>query len=128
MVSSTPRPHFTSGKDTLPILQEAGWAPGPVRTGGKSRPNRHSIPDRPARSQSLYRLSYPAQNNRCTRYNFLIATDRSASSPSVCAVTRLDLPCHCLKAMVSSETFISITDLFNIIHLPYSKVIQVNLF
>ena len=60
VVSSTPRPHFTPGKDTVPILQEAGWAPGPVWTGGKSRPHRDSIPDRSARSQSLYRLSYPA--------------------------------------------------------------------
>ena len=60
VVRSTPRPHFTSGKDPAPILQEAGWAPGPVWTGGKSRPHRDSIPDRPARSQSLYRLSYPA--------------------------------------------------------------------
>ena len=60
MVSSTPRPHFTPGKDPVPILQEALWAPGPVWTGGKSRPYRDSIPDRPARSQSLYRLSYPA--------------------------------------------------------------------
>ena len=59
VVSSTPRPHFTPGKDPVPILQEAGWAPGPVWTGGKSRPHRNSIPDRPARSQSLYRLSYP---------------------------------------------------------------------
>jgi len=58
VVSSTARPHFTPGKDPVPILQEAGWAPGPVWTGGKSCPNRDSIPDRPARSQSLYRLSY----------------------------------------------------------------------
>ena len=48
-----------SGKDPVPIVQEAGWAPGPVWTDGKSRPHRDSIPDRPARSQSLYRLSYP---------------------------------------------------------------------
>ena len=53
MVSSTPRPHFTPGKEPVPILQEAGWAPGPVWKGGKSRPHRNSIPDRPARSQSL---------------------------------------------------------------------------
>jgi len=39
------------GKTQVPILQEAGWAPGPVWTGGKSRPHRDSIPDRPARSQ-----------------------------------------------------------------------------
>jgi hypothetical protein len=48
------------GKDTVPIVQEAGWASGPVWTGGKSHPHRDSIPDRPARSQSLYWLSYPA--------------------------------------------------------------------
>ena len=59
VVSSTPRPHFTPGKNTVPILQEVGWAPGPVWTGGKSRPHRDSIRDRPARSQSLYQLSYP---------------------------------------------------------------------
>jgi len=29
--------------------------------GGKSRPHRDSIPDRPARSQSPYQLSYPAR-------------------------------------------------------------------
>jgi len=62
VVSSTPRPHFTPGKDSVPIVQEAGWAPGPVWTGGKSRPHRDSIPDRPARSQSLYRLSYRAHH------------------------------------------------------------------
>jgi len=60
VVSSTPWPHFTPGKDPVPNLQEAGWAPGPVQTGGKSRPHRDPIPVRQARSQSLYRLSYPA--------------------------------------------------------------------
>ena len=60
VVSSTPRPHFTPGKDPLPILQEAGWVPGPVWKGGKSCPHRDSIPDRTARSQPLNRLSYPA--------------------------------------------------------------------
>jgi len=41
-------------------LKEAGWAPGPVWTAGKSRPHRDSILDHPARSKSLYLLSYPA--------------------------------------------------------------------
>ena len=62
VVSITPRPHFTPGKGKVPILQKAGWAPGPVWTEGKFRPHRDSIPDRPARSQSLYRLSYRAHN------------------------------------------------------------------
>jgi len=50
VVSSTPRPHFTPGKDPVPIAQKAGCAPGPVWRGGKSIPHRDSIPDRPARS------------------------------------------------------------------------------
>jgi len=54
------------GKDPVPILQEAGWASGAVLTGGKSRLHRDSIPDRPACSQSLYRLNYPA--SLCYRY------------------------------------------------------------
>ena len=66
MVSSTPRPHFTPRKDPVPILQEAGWAPGPVWTGGKPRPHRDSIPDRSARGQSLYRLSYEAHKYKCS--------------------------------------------------------------
>jgi len=49
MVSSTLRPHLTPGKDTVPTLQEGGWATGPVCTGGKTRPHRDSIPNRPAR-------------------------------------------------------------------------------
>ena len=34
-VSITPRPLFTPGKDLVPIVQEAGWAPGPVWTGAE---------------------------------------------------------------------------------------------
>jgi len=60
VISSTPRLHFTPRKDPVLILQKAGWAPGPVWTGRKSRPHLDSIPDRPANSQSLYQLSYPA--------------------------------------------------------------------
>ena len=37
------------GKLPVPIVQEAGWTQEPVWTGGKSRPNWDSIPDRPAR-------------------------------------------------------------------------------
>jgi len=48
--ASTPRPHFTPGKDPVPIVQEAGWAPGPFWTGGKSRSHRDSIRDHPVRS------------------------------------------------------------------------------
>ena len=50
----------TPGIDPVPIVQEAGWAPGPVWTGAENlTPTGNRFPDRPARSQSLYRLSYP---------------------------------------------------------------------
>ena len=52
---------YTPGKDPVPIVQEAGWAPGPVWTGAENlTPTGIRSPDRPARSQSLYRLRYPA--------------------------------------------------------------------
>ena len=60
-VSVTPRPLFTPGKDPVPIVQKAGWAPWPVWTGAENLATTGiRSPDRPARSQSLYRLSYPA--------------------------------------------------------------------
>jgi hypothetical protein len=56
VVSSMTRPQFTPGKDPVPIVQEDSWAPGPVLTGRKPRPQRDSIPDHPASSQSLKKL------------------------------------------------------------------------
>jgi len=59
-VSVTLRPHFTAGKEPVPIVQEARWAPGPAWTGAENlAPTHIRSPDRPARGQSLYRLSYP---------------------------------------------------------------------
>ena len=81
MVSSTPRWHFTTGKDPVPILQEARWAPGPVWTGGKSRPHRDSILDCPARSLSLYRLSYRAHNRGWgTGFNYVVEIKRKVDT------------------------------------------------
>jgi hypothetical protein len=51
---------FTPGKSPVPILQDAGWAPGPVRTGAENlAPTGIRSPDLLARSESLYRLRYP---------------------------------------------------------------------
>jgi hypothetical protein len=60
----TPRPdRFTPGKDPVPIVQEAGLAPGPAWTGAENlAPNEIRSPDRPARNESLYRLSYHSPN------------------------------------------------------------------
>jgi len=67
MVSNTPRPHFTPGQDPVLILQEAERAPGPVWTGGKSRPHRDSIPDRPVSSQSKQTIG---QNKIWSNFTF----------------------------------------------------------
>jgi hypothetical protein len=46
---------FTPGEEPVPILQEAGWAPGPVWTGAKNLARTEiQSPDRPALSQALY--------------------------------------------------------------------------
>jgi len=57
--ASRPSRSLPPGKDPVPIVQEAGWAPGPVWTGAENlAPTGIRSPDRPARSQSLYRLRY----------------------------------------------------------------------
>ena len=54
---------ITLGKDPVPIVQEAGWASGPVWTGAENlNPPAIRSPDRPARRRSLYRLRYPAHS------------------------------------------------------------------
>ena len=51
---------FTHANEPVPTLQEAGWFPGPVWTGtGHLGSIGIRCPDRPARSESPYRLSYP---------------------------------------------------------------------
>jgi hypothetical protein len=64
-----PWPLSTPRKDPVPIVQEARWAPGPVWTGAENiTPTRIWSPDHPARSQSLYWLSYPANFYMCTHH------------------------------------------------------------
>jgi len=95
VVSSTPRPHFTPGKDPVPIVQEARWAPGPAWTGGISRPHRDSIPGHPVRSQSLYRLSYRAHKHTHTHTHthvtytgrrFIRATEFCKVAPNIFSI------------------------------------------
>jgi hypothetical protein len=67
-VSVTPRSLSTPGKDPVPTVQEAGWAPGPVWTRAENlAPTGIRSPDCPARSQSLYRLSYPHALIKCLK-------------------------------------------------------------
>ena len=65
VVSVTPRPYFTPEKDTVPIVQEAGWAPGPVRTGAE---NLDPPPGFDPRPSSPLAVAIPAELP-CPRYN-----------------------------------------------------------
>jgi hypothetical protein len=74
---------FTIGKDPVPIVQEAGWAPGPVWTCAKIlAPTGIRSPDRPARSQSLYRLSYPSLYCAASTGNLLPTFPDNLSVPT----------------------------------------------
>jgi hypothetical protein len=62
---------FTTGKDPVPIVQEAGWAPGPVWVGAENlTPTRIRSPDLPAHSESLYQLRYPGPYLKSKVTNF----------------------------------------------------------
>jgi hypothetical protein len=80
-VSVTPRPLFTPVKDPVPILQETGWTPGPVWTCTENlAPTGIRSPDRPARSQSLYLLSYPAHRRVIEFFLFFLSLPASLTS------------------------------------------------
>jgi len=62
---SAARPGHTlpPGKTRYPFYRKLGGPQGRSGRGGNSRPHRDSIPDRPAHSQSLYRLRYSAHTS-----------------------------------------------------------------
>ena len=68
-----------SGKNPVPIVQEAGWDPGPIWTSAENLATTGiRSPDRPTHGQSLYRLSYPAHNRpQRTKENNLAYTFQS---------------------------------------------------
>ena len=60
LVITTPRPLYPRERDPVPIVQEAGWAPGLFWTGAENlAPTRIRSLYRPARNELLYRLSCP---------------------------------------------------------------------
>jgi hypothetical protein len=65
VVSTTPR-LFTPGKEPVPMVQEAGWAPGPVWTCAKYlTPTGIRSPDRPARSSVAIPTELPGLPETC---------------------------------------------------------------
>jgi hypothetical protein len=73
---STPGPScFTPGKNLVPTVQEAGWAPGPVWTGVENlAPTRNQSPDRPVCSESLYQLRCPGGEEKTSVKKLFLTT------------------------------------------------------
>jgi hypothetical protein len=66
MVNPTPRPLYSLERDPVLTVQEAEWTPGTVWTGAEiSVPTVIRSPDRPAHSELLYQLRYPAPQQKC---------------------------------------------------------------
>jgi hypothetical protein len=59
--AARPNRNLPPGKSRYPLYRKLDGPPGPVWTGEENlAPTGIRYSDRPARSQSLYRLSYPA--------------------------------------------------------------------
>ena len=123
MVSSTPRPHFTPGKDLVPILQKAGWAPGSVWTGGKSRPHRDSIPDRPARSSVGVPTELPGPLFTFVVYEFRTRTNQLRHlTQYITSILQSPLVCY---SVLSIKILLSLFK--STINHSYSNRTQINL-
>jgi hypothetical protein len=73
-VSITPRPLSIPRNDPVPIVQYPVWAPGPKWTGAENFASTgFRSTGRPARSQSLYRLSYPLHRKVCLLLKYPLA-------------------------------------------------------
>ena len=86
VVNATPWTLYSRETGRVPTVQEAGWPPGPIWTGVRKRKCLANAcvrtPNRPARSESLYRLSCPGSRMRLVgstniEYDVHGETDRS---------------------------------------------------
>jgi hypothetical protein len=89
------RPLSTPGKDPVPIVQEAGWAPETVWTNAENLATTGiRSPDRPARSQSLYRLSYQAHLSKELQVKVQHSVDGKSETYIVKMVNNMIRPVH----------------------------------
>jgi hypothetical protein len=62
VVNVAPRPLYPRERYPVTIVQEAGWAPGPIWTSAENLAP--TVPDRPARGGSLHQLRNPAHSTK----------------------------------------------------------------
>jgi hypothetical protein len=80
--ASRPGRSLPPGKTRYPLHRRLGGSRVGLDRRGKSRSHRDSIPDRPSRSQSVYRLSYRAHhhsrpNTKFRMYKFRTSWDET---------------------------------------------------
>ena len=70
VVNATPRPLYPREREPVAIVQEAGWASGPVLMASENlAPTGIRSPDRPTHRESLYQLRYSDPQFRiCSTY------------------------------------------------------------
>jgi len=108
VVNVTFRPLYPRERYPVPIAQEAGWAPGLVLTGAENlAPAGIRSPDRPARSESLYRLSYPGPLQMCNNIPFanacILSTPLKLGSPGFVLTSALDVNSHNISVRVNRQ-------------------------
>ena len=92
----TPRlGRFTPRKDLVPIVQEAGRAPGPIWPDAENlSPTGIRFPDRPARSEYLYRLRYPASAEHSSEHSAEIKNAWSYNSATLLSHISTQVSAH----------------------------------
>ena len=85
MVEDPPRQLCPRETYPVAIVQEDGWVPGPVRTDAENLATTGiQSPDRPARSESLYRLRYPVHISKYCQVEELVEVYRYSPTSSWC--------------------------------------------
>ena len=100
--NATSRSLYPHERDAVPIVQEVGWAPGTVWPGAENLARTGiRTPDLPARSEQLYRLSYPGPTG--TMYFLVLVYDITAVSVISNQTCRLQAASY-LLVMFNSTT------------------------
>jgi hypothetical protein len=93
VASPMPQPLYPWERNPVPIVQEAGWAPGLVWTAVENLAStRIWSPDRPAHSESLYQLHYLGPHHTYSGFQIMLCFKHMLIAPvkNVITVLKLD--------------------------------------
>ena len=109
LVNVTPRPLYPWEWDPLPIVEEAGWAPGPVWTGvGNLVSTGIRSPDRPAHSRYTdWAIASDIKAGRSFIFGRKIETtlSKKAHTPKNCRINEIFFTCLCLFLFYLAVSF-----------------------